>query len=148
MQIRNCLRHVVLAAALLFTWSATAQEDGSFRGFFLGVGTGQDAGGIIGAKATYWMAPYLAGFIGGGWAAVDGGWNAGVEVRLPTRSRAQPFATAMYGYNGVIRVRGTRKAGRDLFWTHHRRWLRVQAALLEQLLAVLRERAIPAAGDA
>lgn len=106
MHIGNRLKHVVVPAMLLFNLSTAAQEDDSFRGMFLGVGMGQDVGGIIGAKATYWVAPYLAGFIGGGWAVVNGGWNAGVEVRVPTRGRAQPLATAMYGYNGVIHIRG------------------------------------------
>ncbi len=102
--------HLILPGILLMFLSvpvpAFAQDDAGYSGLFLGIGVGQDVGGMIGAKATYWVAPYLAGFAGGGWAVVDGGYNLGVEVRLPSRSRASFFATGMYGYNAVIQVKG------------------------------------------
>ncbi|MGV3636493.1 MAG: hypothetical protein ACO1NQ_02475 [Flavobacteriales bacterium] len=91
------------------TASVTAQDRTPYRGFFLGVGMGQDVGGLPGARATYWVAPYLSGFVGGGWAFVGGGWNAGVELRMPAEGRTQPFVTGMYGYNGIIRIEGLEK---------------------------------------
>ncbi len=83
----------------------TAQE-GDIDGFHLGVGLGQDVGGVIGARATYWAAPWLSGFVGGGWAVIGAGYNVGVELRLPTKSRTSPFLVGMYGYNGVIHIKG------------------------------------------
>lgn len=107
---RNLLRSAWRVYPFLFFLSPTsslmAQESAPFRGFFLGVGVGQDVGGLPGARATYWVAPYLSGFVGGGWAFVGGGWNAGVELRVPSKGRTQPYFTGMYGYNGVIRIKG------------------------------------------
>lgn len=98
-----------LLTVLALSLSVSAQDRPPFRGFFLGVGIGQDVGGLPGARATYWVAPYLSGFVGGGWALVGGGWNAGVELRVPSEGRTQPFVTGMYGYNGVIRIEGLDK---------------------------------------
>lgn len=100
---------LILAFIVLSGTSARAQEVGPVPNFFLGLGMGQDVGGIIGAKATYWVAPYLSGFVGGGWALADAGWNAGVEVRMRSQQRVQPFLTGMYGYNGVIHIEGLEK---------------------------------------
>lgn len=83
-----------------------AQDPLQIKGLFIGVGVGQDVGGLPGARLTYWITPHLSGFIGGGWALVGGGYNAGVEVRFSSRSRTSFFMTGMYGYNGAIRVKG------------------------------------------
>ncbi len=102
------IRYIVVSVSICLCstrFSATAQED-DIDGFHLGVGLGQDVGGIIGARATYWAAPWLSGFVGGGWAVIGPGYNAGVELRLPTKSRTSPFLVGMYGYNGVIHIKG------------------------------------------
>ncbi|MBL7940410.1 MAG: hypothetical protein JNL43_13705 [Flavobacteriales bacterium] len=107
----NSFRSAALSATLglgsaFFVAPAIGQEQPGIDGLHLGIGLGQDVGGIIGARATYWAAPWLSGFVGGGWAVVGAAYNAGMELRLPTKSRTSPFLVAMYGYNGVIHIRG------------------------------------------
>ena len=104
--LRSVWRLCPLLFFVILAAPSMAQDRAPYRGFFLGVGMGQDVGGLPGARATYWVAPYLSGFVGGGWALVGGGWNAGVELRLPSEGRTKPFVTGMYGYNGVIRIEG------------------------------------------
>lgn len=79
------------------------------KGAYLGVGFGQDLGGLFGFGVTYWPTPWLSGFVGGGWAIADFGYQTGLEFRLPARSRTSGFLTAMYGYNGAIHVKGLEK---------------------------------------
>ena len=40
---------------------------------------------------TYHVAPYLSGFIGGGWAVIAPAYNVGVELRPKTERRVSPF---------------------------------------------------------
>jgi hypothetical protein len=102
----NAMRQILLQVSLLFLLLPTsAQDQPEIRGFYLGVGLGQDVGGL-GLRATYWPVPYAAGFIGGGWAFAGGGYNAGIELRLPGASRTSGFITGMYGYNGGIVIKG------------------------------------------
>lgn len=102
------LRYIAIAVpiALCCAHSPIMAQEGDLVGFHLGIGLGQDVGGIIGARATYWAAPWLSGFVGGGWAAIGAGYNVGVELRLPTKSRTSPFLVGMYGYNGAIHIEG------------------------------------------
>ena len=79
------------------------------NGAYLGVGFGQDMGGLFGFGVTYWPAPWLSGFVSGGWAIVDFSYQTGLEFRLPSQSRTSGFLTAMYGYNGAIHVKGLEK---------------------------------------
>lgn len=97
---------IVFLCASFFHREARAQDSLQVRGLYVGIGSGLDAGGIIGARMTYWITPNLSGFIGGGWALVDPGYNGGLEVRFNSRSRTSFFLTGMYGYNGVIKVQG------------------------------------------
>jgi hypothetical protein len=48
--------------------------------------------------------PWAGAFAGGGWIYVGGGYNTGVELRVPTVKRISPFVVAMYGFNAVILV--------------------------------------------
>lgn len=79
------------------------------KGAYIGVGFGQDLGGLFGFGVTYWPTPWLSGFVGGGWAIADLSYQTGLEFRLPTKSRTSGFLTAMYGYNGAIHVKGLEK---------------------------------------
>lgn len=99
-------RFLGLLFCVSFALIAQGQTTTRTEGFRLGVGTGQDMGGIIGARASYGVTHYVVGWIGGGWALVGGGYNAGIDVRVPTKGRVSPFITGMYGYNGVIHIKG------------------------------------------
>ena len=104
--IRSPLRRIILLSILLCGSGAYGQDPEQIMDAYLGVGTGQDVGGIIGARLTYWPVPYLSAFIGGGWAWVGAGYNVGMELRVPTKSRISPFIVGMYGYNAVVRIEG------------------------------------------
>src|ERR1043165_8761640 len=102
-------RHIILIGCLslsALSWmpvNGQSDPDRRIKGLYLGPGLGQDAGGL-GARLTYWVNPAVSVFAGGGWALVGGAYNAGGELRLPTKGRVSPFATAMYGYNAVIKI--------------------------------------------
>ncbi len=105
------LRCIALCSLLCVTQQSEGQvEPGAdpYRiiGPHLGVGIGQDVGGIIGARMSYWPTPYTACFVGGGWALAAPAWNAGLELRVPTGGRVSPFALAMHGYNAGVYVKG------------------------------------------
>lgn len=105
-RIDRLLHSALLSGLLLGSVEVLGQSDHGKRGLFFGVGMGQDVGGIIGARATYWVAPFLSGFVGGGWALVDPAYNAGIELRVPSARRGSFFVTGMYGYNAAIRIEG------------------------------------------
>lgn len=100
---------LVLVLASLFPALAKAQASPAVPspdGLYVGFGLGQDLGGLYGVGISYWPAPWLAGFVGGGWAVVDFGYQTGLQFRLPTEKRVSPFLAAMYGYNGAIHIKG------------------------------------------
>ena len=101
---------VLLCLLAVFALPAkTHAQTEDLKDLYLGVGFGQDLGGLFGLGITYWPAPWLSGFVGGGWAIADFSYQTGLEFRLPTEKRASPFLTAMYGYNGAIHVEGLEK---------------------------------------
>ncbi len=75
------------------------------NGLDLGFGLGQDLGGLFGFGLTYWPAPWLSGFVGGGWAVVDFSYQTGMQFTLPSEKRVAPFLAGMYGYNGAIHIK-------------------------------------------
>lgn len=85
------------------------QAKGDPDGLYLGVGLGQDMGGLFGFGITYWPTPWLSGFAGGGWAIVDFSYQTGVQLNLPTEKRVSPFVAGMYGYNGAIHIKNLEK---------------------------------------
>ncbi|HRH36708.1 MAG TPA: hypothetical protein PK760_00085 [Flavobacteriales bacterium] len=97
---------LVSILVLLATSTARAQDIEPIKGLYLGVGAGQDVGGIVGGRCSYWVASYAGFFAGGGWALVGPGYNLGVELRYPSKSKVSPFVVAMHGYNGVVQVKG------------------------------------------
>ena len=100
---------VLVTFALPFSARAQNEEQ---KGLYLGVGFGQDMGGIFGFGLAYWPAPWLGGFVGGGWAIAGFGYQTGLDLCLPTTKRTSPFLTVMYGYNGAIHVKGLEKRDR------------------------------------
>lgn len=102
----HAIRWFGSAIGLLVFHVSQSQTPIETKGLYLGVGIGQDVGGIIGARLSYWPVPWAGAFAGGGWLFVGGGYNAGVELRVPSERRTSPFAVGMYGYNAVIAVDG------------------------------------------
>lgn len=101
--------NTILLVGLLALYHGTVRPQApseDLKGAYFGLGFGQDLGGLLGLGVTYWPAPWVSGFVGGGWALVGLSYQAGTEFRLPTAKRASPFLTAMYGYNGAIHVKG------------------------------------------
>ncbi len=79
------------------------------KGPYLGVGLGQHYGGVFGFDVAYWAAPWLSGFVAGGWAVADFSYQTGIQFNLPTTKRASPFITAMYGMNAAIHIKDMEK---------------------------------------
>lgn len=75
-------------------------------GPYLGIASGQDAGGLIGVRFTVWPTSFLSVWAGAGWALIKPSYNAGLELRLPTNGRVSPFVVAMTGYNAIIKIQG------------------------------------------
>ncbi|XZF14419.1 hypothetical protein ACTHGU_21765 [Chitinophagaceae bacterium MMS25-I14] len=80
----------------------------------VGFGLGLDYGGI-GARVEVRPVDYLGIFAGGGYNLNALGYNVGVKANLLHQHRVQPFATAMYGYNGVIVVRNEERYNRTYY---------------------------------
>ena len=71
----------------------------------IGFGLGVSYGGI-GARLSYLPVSQVALFAAGGYNFNGLGYNVGAQFRLSGAKRAVPYAIAMYGYNGVVVVRG------------------------------------------
>lgn len=74
--------------------------------FTLGIGFGQDYGGI-GANITVYPQANIGLFAGLGYALAGFGYNAGLKLRLLPdhgHSKVRPFIVGMYGYNAAIAV--------------------------------------------
>lgn len=69
----------------------------------LGIGGGLDHGGF-GLRVDVPVNHHFAFVAGLGYAIVGLGWNAGLQYRLMPDSKVGMYATALYGYNGVIKV--------------------------------------------
>lgn len=77
--------------------------------FHLGFGLGIDYGGFGGIRFAFLPVDFFAIFAAGGYALVDFGYNFGVTLRLSSGTKVCPYASAMYGYNGVIQIKGAPK---------------------------------------
>lgn len=100
-------RHIVcLALALGPIGGLMAQAElPEMQGMYLGLGIGQEVGGV-GANLAYWPAPWLAGFAGGGLAFAGFAYQTGIDLRLPTEKRTSPFLSLMYGYTAALHIKG------------------------------------------
>lgn len=71
----------------------------------MGLGAGLDHGGI-GLRVDVPLNHHTALVAGGGYALVGIGWNAGLLLRFMPDKKIGVYGTAMYGYNGVIKIQG------------------------------------------
>lgn len=71
----------------------------------LGIGGGLDHGGF-GLRVDLPVNHHFAFVAGLGYAIVGLGWNAGLQYRFMPDKKVGLYATALYGYNGVIKVEG------------------------------------------
>ncbi len=70
---------------------------------YFGFGIGQEYG-AIGIRAEYLPTKYIGIFAGAGYALIDPAFNVGVSAKLIPGKKFCPTVTAMYGYNGVIKL--------------------------------------------
>ena len=70
--------------------------------FDIGAGAGFDYGGF-GIKMNAYPNSYISLFGSTGHNTLQGTFNVGVTTRIP-KYDAVPFITAMYGYNGIVKV--------------------------------------------
>lgn len=104
------MRLTVLLLFLLLSMSMKAQPDSQKTrkpsvsdAVHVGIGVGLDHGGY-GGRVDVPVSRHLAGLVGVGHAIVGPGWNLGIQYRFAPESRTGVYATALYGYNGVIKV--------------------------------------------
>ncbi|MFH0865269.1 MAG: hypothetical protein V1904_03695 [Bacteroidota bacterium] len=74
-----------------------------------GYGLGIDYGGI-GARFTYLPLKQIGIFAAIGFNLLNFGYNAGLVYRVtPNKKKLCPYANFFYGYNAVIKIKGTTK---------------------------------------
>ncbi len=64
-----------------FTFGMRAQRE-PLKGPYLGVGLGPHYGGVFGFDVAYWAAPWLSGFVVGGWAMAEFAYQTGIQLGL------------------------------------------------------------------
>lgn len=105
------MRYLFFYLALLSAGTSMAQEYTRYdvvkpeSRMNLGLGIGLDYGGI-GGRVTFLPLEKLAVFGGIGYALVDFGYNVGAQFRFSPDKTVCPTFGVMYGYNGVIKVKG------------------------------------------
>lgn len=97
----NCMKKYILSA-IIFAASLYGNAQSSPKAYF-GLGAGLDYGGI-GIKAQFKPTESIGIFGGVGYNLYELGYNAGASYHLLTDKKVSPFFTAMYGYNGVIKI--------------------------------------------
>jgi hypothetical protein len=102
MRLSSAFLFLVLSAGLKAQEAATPTPVSSDH-LYLGIGAGLDHGGF-GVRADVPVTNGIALFLGVGYALVGPGWNLGALYRFKTASNVRAYATALYGYNGVIMV--------------------------------------------
>jgi hypothetical protein len=86
---------------------AQAQHFGSTKGkAAIGLGVGLPYGGF-GTKLSVNPVNQLSAFLGLGYNTVGVNYNAGLQYIVPSKKQTEFFLTAMYGYNAVIKIKGT-----------------------------------------
>jgi hypothetical protein len=96
-----------LKAQNLTLQNDTSEIDNLAETMSLGLGLGQDYGGI-GANLLYYMNDNIGLFGGAGHAIAGFGYNVGVKARfLPKKQSGTNFyLLGMYGYNAAVKVEG------------------------------------------
>jgi hypothetical protein len=83
----------------------------------LGIGLGQDYGGI-GGHAIVYPHRNIGIFVGLGYNFNDFGYNVGLKLRvLPSKPTAKvtPYAIIMYGYNATIKVQDAEQLNKTFY---------------------------------
>jgi hypothetical protein len=96
-----------LGAGVGYKFRSTAtRKDSLVTGVFVGIGLGQDYGGL-GLNVLAYPHRNFGVFVGAGYALAGLGYNLGVKIRStkPLR-KVYPFLIAMYGYNAAVAIRG------------------------------------------
>lgn len=88
----------LLTLGLFFIGNAQTNQKAYF-----GIGAGLDYGGI-GIKVQFKPIESVGIFGGVGYDLYDLGYNVGASYHILTEKTVSPFITAMYGYNGVIKI--------------------------------------------
>lgn len=76
----------------------------SYTNVYLGIGFGQDYGGI-GIRAEYRPLKNIGIFASAGYALIDPALNLGISAKLLPDKKFCPTLSAMYGYNAVIKLK-------------------------------------------
>jgi hypothetical protein len=106
------MRFLLSISFLICAISASAQYDPNYKfeepenPFNLGIGTGLDYGGIIGARFSGFPIKHFGVFAGVGYNLVKVGYNFGGIVRILPGKKVCPVVTGMYGYNATIIIIG------------------------------------------
>ncbi len=88
----------------LLSVSVIAANAQSAQKAFFGIGGGLDYGGL-GLRGELQPNKNISIFVGAGYNFAAPAFNAGASYKIVTGGRAQPFLTAMYGYNAVIKIK-------------------------------------------
>lgn len=106
------MRNALFLPLLLLCTGIHAQDSSSVTlrpsvsdAIHLGPGIGLDHG-VIGLRVDVPVTRRVAVLAGAGHALAGPAWNIGTQYRFLPDGRIGPYATALYGTNGVIRVVG------------------------------------------
>jgi hypothetical protein len=110
------MKKILAAIFLLSAINSHAQyewEEEEFKAN-LGLGMGISYGGF-GARLSVLPVQHVALFAAGGYNLDGFGYNLGAEIRLLPGKRVVPTLMAMYGYNGVIVVKGAEQYNKTYY---------------------------------
>jgi len=111
---------IIFLILLLFLNALYAQEriqnqdHSPHKRFNIGIGTGIDYGGF-GCRLTFRPEKHLGIFGAAGYNLVDFTYNVGADYRFFPEKKATLALGAMYGYNGLIHVRGAEKYNKTYY---------------------------------
>ncbi len=97
---------LILFLAIWLTVHAQSDQPSMIERTSMGLGFGQDYGGL-GGNFTYYPIKNLGVFGGGGWAMAGFGYNVGLKLRFSTdleNARSYGYLLGMYGYNATISI--------------------------------------------
>lgn len=97
---------VALIAIGICTFSHAQHFSSSKGKAVVGLGMGLPYGGF-GGRLSINPLDQVALFGGLGYNLVGVGYNVGMQYIVPSEKQAEFFLTAMYGYNAVIKIKGT-----------------------------------------